>query len=222
MYLSFLTMIEGMNQTDVERLKQNFGHYLFGWRLFSFTDFMKYVIVVLDHHFNIHTYCGDWCKYRDVPNTEEEKRERKARFRDKEQYGSMYEVVADILNNMCTYPRMKMCYHIFSCQRNEMLNRKVSANCPKDKHFSSTTSLKNRIDLLIMRDSLGEYEAVKMVLDLFAMSIPVATKNYLISQDTENAQKSVYHKQIDVIKRRSGIKLKKMRTQFIQEKNINL
>ena len=48
-----------------------------------------------------------------------------------------------------------------------------------------------------MRDSLGEYEAVKMVLDLFAMSIPVATKNYLISQDTENSPKSVYHKQID-------------------------
>ena len=73
-----------------------------------------------------------------------------------------------------------------------------------------------------MRDSLGEYEAVKMVLDLFAMSIPVATKNYLISQDTENAQKSVYHKQIDAIKRRSGIKLKKMRTQFIQERNDSL
>ena len=138
-YLSLLTMIEGMNQTDVERLKRNFGYYLFGWRLFYFIDFMRYVIVILDHHFNIHEDYGDCYKYRDVAETEKEKRERKARFRDKEKNGSMYEVVADILKNMCTDAKIKMCYHMFSCQRNGMMNRKVSASCPKDKHFSSTT-----------------------------------------------------------------------------------
>ena len=128
-------MIEGMNQTVVERLKPNFGQVLSGWRLFFFQDFMKYVIVVLDHHFNIHTNCGDWCKYRDLAQTEKEKRERKSRFRDKGKNGSTYEVVADILKNMCTDVKMKMCYHMFSCQRNEMMNRKISANCPKDKKF---------------------------------------------------------------------------------------
>ena len=126
-------MIEGINQTDVERFKYNFGHYLSGWRLFTFPDFIKYAIVVLDHHFNIHTNCGDWCKYRDLAQTQIEKMERKARFRDKEKNGSMYEVVADILKNMCTDANIKMCYYVFSSQRNEMVNRKVSANSPKDK-----------------------------------------------------------------------------------------
>ena len=41
--------------------------------------------------------------------------ERKARFRDKEKNGSMYEVVADIFKNIYTDARMKMCYHMFSC-----------------------------------------------------------------------------------------------------------
>ena len=62
MFLPFLLIIiEGMNQIHVKHLKLNLGNYLIGWRLFFFIDFMKYVIVVLYHHFNIHKGCDDWC-----------------------------------------------------------------------------------------------------------------------------------------------------------------
>ena len=70
-------MIEGINQTDVEHLKRNFEHYLSGWKLFFFTAFMKYIIVVLDHYFNNDKDCGDWCKYRDLVETEKEKEREK-------------------------------------------------------------------------------------------------------------------------------------------------
>ena len=117
----------------------------------------------------------------------------------------MYKVVADILKNMCTDEKTKMGYHMLSCQRNEMMNRKVSANCPKDKKISSTTSLKNRIDFLIMRYSLDEYQAINMVLELIGMKIPLSTENYLIVKDTKNSQKCVHHLKKDLIKKRSGI-----------------
>ena len=133
----------------------------------------------------------------------------------------MHEVIADILKNMCTAAKIKMCFHIFLCQRNEMMNRRVSANCPNDKPFSSTTSLKCRIDLLIMRDSVREYEALNMVLDLFGINIPVWTKNHIILKETENTQKCVYHEQIYLIKN-IWYQESKIKTQFMQGKNNNL
>ena len=69
-----------------------------------------------------------------------------------------------------------------------MMNRRVSANSPKEQYFSSTNSFKNRIDFLIMRDSLREYEAVNMVSELLGTKTPLTTKNYLIVQDTANVQ----------------------------------
>ena len=90
----------------------------------------------------------------------------------------MYEVAADMLKNMRTDAKMKMCYNMFSCQRNDIINRKLSANCSKNKKDLNTTSLKNKIHLLIMIYSLGKYEAINMVLDLFEMNIPVLRKNF--------------------------------------------
>lgn len=134
-------MIGGMNQTDVEGLRYNFWHHLLSWRLFFFTYFMRYVIVVLDHHLIFTKIVVTGANIEILQKPRKKKEREKPSLETRRKNRSMYGVVADILKNMCTNARMKMFYHIFSCQRNKIMNRKVSTNCPKDKHLSSIISL---------------------------------------------------------------------------------
>ena len=71
---------------------------------FCFKKFIESVIIALNHHYNTKKHCGGWYQYRD--SVETDKRQSKARFRERVQNGSINEIVADILKNICTETKL--------------------------------------------------------------------------------------------------------------------
>jgi hypothetical protein len=56
---------------DVYRLKHNFGYWLLSYHKMEFDIFSEKLKAVVEHHFNNHVHCDDWCsmKKKDVTMT---------------------------------------------------------------------------------------------------------------------------------------------------------
>jgi hypothetical protein len=47
---------------DAERMKRRLSWTLRLHSAGTYEEFKEAVVTVLEHHFNNHEYCGDWCK----------------------------------------------------------------------------------------------------------------------------------------------------------------
>jgi hypothetical protein len=74
----------------------------------------------IEHHWNNHEHCGDWCQAKTW--TEEEKVEKKGKFRDKERNLKEYLQQLEVKNRYFSTDRMRRCYHQFSNNKTEQLH----------------------------------------------------------------------------------------------------
>lgn len=134
---------------------------------------------VLEHMFNNHEHCSpDWCTETQKNDEELDKVEMKCKYLDQE--SATYHVLKDIHKKCTTNDQLMQCYHEFSSQKNESLNKKISVTAPKDETFSTSMSLVGRTDFVSLRDSIGELKAVQLILaELGFSAIYPVTAEYL-------------------------------------------
>jgi len=70
-------------------------------------------------------------------------------------------------------------YHKFMSQKSESLHQQISCVAPKDKHFSSSMALSDRVALVVITDSVGYEAGVLMIFQELGVDLPPVTVQYL-------------------------------------------
>jgi hypothetical protein len=210
---------EQLKKPECERLKRNFGLCLYqkagpatGKTM---AEFKTGITAVLEHTFNNHEYCSkEWCKFMTDTDAELDDIDTKSRFLDKTK-GETYDKMKKLHDSHTTPEKLEQLFHDFSSQKNETMNKKMTVTAPKDKTFCTTMSLTSRTQVVSIRDSVGELEAVKRILqELGYQRMPPSTREFLIRADKLASYHKTRREKADVKVNRNKAKTEKLRTEL--------
>jgi hypothetical protein len=155
----------GLKKWECLNLKKQAGYFFKGNanQELPFVEFGKKVHCIYLHHFNDHRCCNvSWCKIlksqRDVdplPITDAYRN----KFRSKSCDAKLFKMVEEGMAPYLTTHALKQVYHQWHSNKNESLNRKCTAVAPKDRYFSGTMSLSDRLAYVAISDSVGYLES---------------------------------------------------------------
>jgi hypothetical protein len=159
---------------DAYRLKRNFGCWILSYHTMTFDIFREKSKAVVEHHFNNHTHCGDWCAMKNADVTKAAIGELK--YRCKKENKKMYEDISQIMDRFTETEKLKECHHGYSSQKNESMNRMISRYVPKDRTFCQSMSLHSRICMAVGIDSVGQEEYYERLFAGMRIPFPNATR----------------------------------------------
>lgn len=202
-------------KSDCERMKTGFAYAVCASNGKTFIQFTLDMNAPLYHHFNDHQFCGVWCKYREEPATEEDREKRRKRFRIKP--SALFDCIQKVYERFVTPDMLRQVFHTFSTQKNESLNKEIATVAPKDKTFSLTKSLSDRVDFVVVRGTIGNLATVQEVCDQLGMQVPTMTEEFLRREDRRRSYIGSYFKKPAVKRGRANKKKMSMRAQLAKE-----
>ena len=110
-------------------------------------------VAVLDHHFDIHVNCGEWCRRKSL--TKEQQKATKRYYRSNSTDSSLYEHLGKVMERFITDERLEELAHGMDTNANESFNNTVSWLAPKNKVYCGTRSLWNGVCIAIGITSIG-------------------------------------------------------------------
>ena len=134
---------------------------------------------VLEHHFDNHTFCGEWCR-RKKQNDEERK---KHYYRSKAKDHELYEELNKIVSRFVTLEALKEVAHSMDTLANESFNNTISWLAPKNKVYCGTQSLANRIAIAIGITTLGTMRYYTELFRLFRIPMTEDVAHWLQVKD---------------------------------------
>jgi F0F1-type ATP synthase delta subunit len=90
---------------------------------------------VIEHHFDNHEYCGNWCHH--CKQSEEERKKKFYRCKDKD--AALYKQLKEMLARFLTIDALKEVAHNLDTCVNESMNQVVSWLAPKNKSIFNVT-----------------------------------------------------------------------------------
>jgi hypothetical protein len=141
---------------DAYRLKRNFGYWLLSYCQKDFDIFLDKSKAVVEHHFNNHENCDDWCSMKEADSTTEARGNLK--YRCKKEDAKLYVQIRDVLSCFTGTGKLRECHHRYSSQKNESMNKLISRYVPKDRTFCKSMSLHSRVCLAVDVDSVSHEE----------------------------------------------------------------
>jgi hypothetical protein len=158
-----------MTRMDSTRIAKNFGYMARTLKERPETEFVAAGKACLEHHFDCHTYCGDWCKRKD--QSPEQLTASVKYYRCKEKDAKLYALLADKMEHFNTQDRLNEMAHSLDTNMNEAFNQICTWFAPKNKVFAGTGSLHNRIAFAVGINSVGLEVFFKRLLKM--MGIPL-------------------------------------------------
>jgi len=155
-----------MTKMDVLRLGTNFAYMV---RTLPCADRSEHVNkgkAVLEHHFDSHQHCGDWCSRKD--QTEEQKANTK-----------LCDELKKRIERFVSYEALLEVSHGVDTNANESFNNAVAWLAPKNKTHSKSESLKNRIAVALGINAIGLLECYKMVFNKLGLTMTPPMHHYL-------------------------------------------
>ena len=211
----------GLHTGDAERLKTNHGYFLKFYRHKPFDVFAHRSKAVIEHHFNNHEFCGEWCRFsKDLPDNirKEKPGPKDGRYRCKIQNAELYKLVRGLTDRFFTDERLRESHHMFDSQANEALNNMISKFAPKNRVYCRTPSLQARVGMAVSIHSVGIEEFIDRVGTKSGFSPPnLNSRQFLQKRDREKAYIGEYKKRIDVKGRRSKAKKRKQAAEVIAD-----
>jgi hypothetical protein len=116
---------------DAYRLKHDFGYWLLSYCQKDFDMFSDKSEAVVEHHFNNHSHCDDWCSMKATDATTEAKGNLK--YQCKKEDAKLYVQICDVMSCFTTPGKLRDCHHRYSSQMNESMNKVISRYVPKDR-----------------------------------------------------------------------------------------
>jgi hypothetical protein len=135
-----------MTRMDSTRIGKNFGYMARTLKNKSEEDYESAAAAVLEHHFDCHTHCGDWCRRQH--ETEEQKKMSKKYYRCKKRDAKLYVLLQDTIQRFVEKDRLIEMAHSLDTNMNEAFNQICTWYAPKNKVFAGSYSLHNRIAFL--------------------------------------------------------------------------
>jgi hypothetical protein len=108
---------------------------------------------VLDHHFDMHEHCGDWCRRKD--ESMEQRSATKKYYRSMQTDEQLYHLLSQVISRFITPEKLKDIAHGMDTNANESFNNTVTWFAPKNKVYCGSMSLTNRISMAIGITSVG-------------------------------------------------------------------
>jgi len=102
-------------------------------------------------------------------------------------------------------------------QKSESLHQQISRVAPKDKHFSNSMALSDRVALAVINDSVGYEQGMKMILEKICIEVPNVTKQYLVRRNDRRQYDRMYHQRLDVKNHRYATKKENIRRDLEQK-----
>jgi hypothetical protein len=134
---------ETTDELDTLRLHSN-GMY---------AKFCQAVLAVLEHHFNNHQHCANWCK--SVSGTAEEVRDSGLCFRCKVRNKELYLFLKGHHEQFMEETKLCQLYHQYNTNNVKGFNKFLTKFLPKDKTYCQTIENRARSMLAMGLQSIG-------------------------------------------------------------------
>jgi len=181
---------------DCECLKRNFNFWQCQNRGCTYDVSKARYRAVLDHHFGEHSCCqssnkGGWCKYKNRPDLIEESK-CEHRYCDITVDNDLYKLLLKVWEYFGLETMLEQVFHHFSSQKSKSLHQQVSCVAPKDKHFSGTMFFSGRVNLVVITDSVGYEEGMKMIFEEIGFEVPAVMIQYMICRNERRKYDRIY------------------------------
>ena len=171
-----------MTKMDVKRLGKNFGYMARNLSRMSEDLYCHAARAVLEHHFDNHEYCGDWCKRKRLSAEAAAASQRYYRCKTKDK--ALYDALLPILNKYISFERLKEIAHGMDTNANESINNTISYFAPKNRVYCATRSLQTRIGMAIGIVSLGFQPYFVRLFKELGIAMPPNVLHYLEVRDS--------------------------------------
>jgi hypothetical protein len=214
-----------MTRGDAERLK----HYAKGCgrqhrKDGDWTQFQSALFQSLEHHFDIHTSCGDWCAAKldlaSASDDEEIKRKKQAsrekkklKYRSKIRDPQLFDQLRSIFEKFATKEWLEGLMHDNDSNKVEAMNSKIAHCVPKDRYYASTIANKGRTHLVVMVDSVGYVLTTKNLYKQLRLTLGTTDEESMRRKDVRKALRKENNESIAEKKARGTKKREKRSTQ---------
>jgi hypothetical protein len=135
----------GVTKIDAKRMKRRLSWALRIRTGGTFKELQEYLTAVLEHHFDNHNHCGDWCKAKGM--TGEEKQKNSLMFRCKTRNAAIYEQFKNLHDEFMKEDKLRQLFHSWDMNAIEGFNKRITKFLPKDRTFCKTFENAIRIHL---------------------------------------------------------------------------
>ena len=179
----------GFREADLLRLVTNFSYMSRQLPHMERSKWGDAAKATVEHHFDNHNYCGDFCKRgKELAANAEAVLSNKI-YRSKTVDKELYPAICDILQDFITKERLEQIGHGYDTNANESFNNTASWFAPKNKVYSGSCSLRNRICMAIGINILGFNLYFRRLLKKLGIEVDPATDYYLQQQDNVRKDK---------------------------------
>jgi ribosomal protein L37AE/L43A len=197
----------GMTKMDAERMKRRMSWTLRLHSTGTYEKFRTAVTAVLEHHFNNHLFCADWCQAAN--GTEEEIRESGLRFRDKIRNKDLYLFLKGHHDQFMEDSKLRQLWHQYDTNNVEAFNKFLTKFLPKDRTLCQTIENKARSYLAVGLQSIGYRQFYGRLFELAGVPLQTddITSLFLRSEDQDKLWRKLH-------RRKEGYKITRMRKQY--------
>ena len=190
-----------ITKMDVVRLGRNMA-YMFGSLVGKTDDEMiESSKAVIEHHFDNHEHCGAWCHRKaTIENGAADTKKKYYRCKDKD--AKLYKALWERIERFITLEALQEVSHGMNTLMNESFNNTVSWVAPKNKVYSLSDSLQNRMALALGINGLGMLAYCSELLHRLGIEITSDVKYWLTQQSTARDKRIALAKTPDAKKKR--------------------
>jgi hypothetical protein len=176
-----------MTRMDSTRIGKNFGYMARTLKDRPEAEYVDAARACLEHHFDNHEFCGDWCKRK--TESEESKRRLIKFYRCKKNDAALYALLQSKMERFVTKERLLEMAHGLDTNMNEAFNQICTWLAPKNKVFAGTCSLRNRIALAVIINSIGVELCFKRLLKKLGIAITPNVAYYLHTKEKSRVKR---------------------------------
>jgi hypothetical protein len=176
-----------MTRMDSTRIGKNFGYMARTLKNQPQEEFETAAASVLEHHFDCHDYCGDWCKRKS--ESEEQRKSSVKYYRCKTRDAKLYLLLQQTIARFVTKDRLIEMAHELDTNMNEAFNNICTWFAPKNKVFAGSYSLHNRLAFAVGINSLGVLEFFKRLFRKLGITMSDNVVHYLKIKEAWRVQK---------------------------------
>ena len=174
-----------MTPVDAERLKRNFTYCMRGADLGDFQGFVDSMPAVLEHQFNCHDWCGDWCPVRRI--LAEKKTVDHLKYRDKEADAKLYKQLKEFFCRYTTEDKLQEIFHDDHTNCCESFIFFVTKVLPKHKVLCRTIANNARVHVAVSVSSIGYEKSLTRLYAKFGKQLGLHQTKHLRYLDERRA-----------------------------------
>ena len=196
-----------MTGTDVTRLTKNFAFMAKSLhRLTNDHDILMCGKCVIEHHFDNHEHCDEWCRRKEQSEEERKKHFYRCKTKDAELYAELNR----LLRRFITLEALKEVAHNMDTLVNESLNNTIAWIAPKNKVYCGTVSLSVRIAIAVGITSLGPLHFFTDLFRVLGIRMTADVAHWLEVRDSSRSRRLAKTKTTEYKRRRLRHKYEKL------------